>query len=124
QNDNPIDNPLSYTNISNPQTIYVRIENQQGCYVTTQFDLIISQNPDAFTPDDYKVCDDNNDGYAVFDLTTLNDIGTGGAPETYATYHETYEDLVHNANVIQDPAQYYNISPNNQTIYIAVTSEG
>ncbi|MGE4346007.1 MAG: hypothetical protein AB7D46_01195, partial [Flavobacteriaceae bacterium] len=124
QNDNPIDNPFSYTNISNPQTIYVRIENQQGCYVTTQFDLVISQNPDAFTPDDYKVCDDNNDGYAVFNLTTLDDIVTGGITGINVTYHETYDDLVHNANIIQNPEQYFNIAPHNQTIYIAVTSQG
>src|SRR5690606_21167068 len=109
QNNNPINNPFSYTNISNPQTNYVKVENQYNCYVITQFDLIISQNPQAFTPGDYIICDDNNDGFSVFDLTSFDEFVTGGVAGTYVTYHETYEDLVHNANVISNPEQYYNI---------------
>lgn len=37
---NAIDNPENYTSNANPQTIYVRLEDENGCYNTTEFNLI------------------------------------------------------------------------------------
>src|SRR5690606_36723961 len=119
---NEIPNPASYTNISNPQVIYVRAENQQGCFVTTQFDLIVSVYPDAFQPLAYEVCDDNNDGYALFDLTSLIDEITGGVSNVSITFHETQDDALFNANIIPNPEAYFNIAEGSQTMYIAVNS--
>ena len=52
-------NPLDelYENISNPQTIYARVENTDAyeCYGITNFDLVICQIPQGISP--------NNDGY-------------------------------------------------------------
>ena len=52
-------NPLDelYENISNPQTIYARVENTNAyeCYGITNFDLVICQIPQGISP--------NNDGY-------------------------------------------------------------
>ncbi|WP_299884211.1 gliding motility-associated C-terminal domain-containing protein [uncultured Lacinutrix sp.] len=49
-----------YDNISNPQTIYARIENTAAtdCFKTTSFDIIVNDIPvTSFTPDfDYEVC--------------------------------------------------------------------
>ena len=52
---NPIN--LQYENISNPQTIYVRAEdnNAYDCYSITSFDLVVCRIPEGFSP--------NNDGY-------------------------------------------------------------
>ena len=52
---NPIN--LQYENISNPQTIYVRAEdnNSYDCYSITSFDLVVCRIPEGFSP--------NNDGY-------------------------------------------------------------
>ena len=42
--------PLNYTNIANPQVIYVRIENSNGsCFVTTSFSLAVV-NENLITP--------------------------------------------------------------------------
>jgi len=65
---NPITSP--YTNTSNAQTIFVRAENDDtGCYntvtATLRVDPIPSPEPN---PDPIEVCDDDNDGFAVFDL--------------------------------------------------------
>lgn len=71
-------NPLdinAYVNTSNPQTIYVRIENVNStdCAGTTSFDLIINDSPNIVTPPDLVLCDDiSGDGIESFDLT-LND---------------------------------------------------
>ena len=71
---NPLDT-TSYTNTSNPQTIYVRIENvnNMSCSNTTTFDLTINETPGITTAPDLTLCDDpSGDGVESFDLT-LND---------------------------------------------------
>ncbi|WP_339686027.1 T9SS type B sorting domain-containing protein [uncultured Nonlabens sp.] len=62
----------SYTNTSNPQTIYVRIENvnNMSCFNTTTFDLTINETPAITTAPDLTLCDDpSGDGAESFDLT-------------------------------------------------------
>lgn len=41
------ENPVTiiYTNVTNPQTIYARIENENGCYAIAGFDLVVSVVP-------------------------------------------------------------------------------
>src|SRR5690606_28924100 len=47
-----IANPVNYTAVSSPQTIYVRVESLSGCYVVTNFHLITSDNDDiVYIPD-------------------------------------------------------------------------
>ena len=56
---------------STPGTYTVSAEITAGTEVITfTEDIIISQNPTAFPTDDLFVCDDNNDGVAIFDFTT------------------------------------------------------
>jgi gliding motility-associated-like protein len=71
---NPLDT-TSYTNTSNPQTVYVRIENvnNMSCFNTTTFDLTINETPAITTAPDLTLCDGpSGDGIESFDLT-LND---------------------------------------------------
>ncbi|MFT6798042.1 MAG: gliding motility-associated-like protein, partial [Nonlabens sp.] len=68
---NPLDT-TSYTNTSNPQTIYVRIENvnNMSCFNTTTFDLSINEAPAITMAPDLTLCDDpSGDGVESFDLT-------------------------------------------------------
>jgi gliding motility-associated-like protein len=68
-NNNPIVNPTSYQNISNPQTVIVEITSSLGCKSYTSLELIINQFPLINqNPPVYELCDDDNDGRAVFDL--------------------------------------------------------
>lgn len=68
-------NPLSttsYTNISNPQTIYVRVESLENvlCTASTTFNLIINESPTITGAPDLTLCDDpSGDGVESFDLT-------------------------------------------------------
>ena len=62
-------NPLEsqYENISNPQTIYVRVEDTNAfeCYSITSFDLVVCLIPEGISP--------NNDGYNdTFELKGYN----------------------------------------------------
>ena len=116
-------NPLAipYTNISNPQTIYVRVQDiNTGCYATTTLDLVVEQAPIAFTPTPLEYCDPDSDGFGVFTLEDAEIEITGGNPTLNVSYHETMADADNNVNALVSP--YNNIVVNTQTLYVRVES--
>ncbi|MFC0603845.1 choice-of-anchor L domain-containing protein [Winogradskyella pulchriflava] len=119
-------NPLAipYTNISNPQIIFVRVEdNTTGCYDTTTLELGVEQAPVANTPEPLRYCDPDNDGFGMFTLTDAeNDITIGAAGLT-VTYHETMANAENNVDAIDTTVDYNNIVINTQTLYARVESE-
>jgi hypothetical protein len=79
-------------------------------------DLIIINSPG-----DYVACDENNDGFALFDLNSVtNGLFTGiDTPANYTvTYHETYADA--DANVNPVPNAYTNIVIISQALFIRI----
>jgi gliding motility-associated-like protein len=119
---NVIDPDTAYQNISNPQTLFVRVtDGNTGCVDTTvTLTLRVSSNPEPGTPDPLALCDVNDpgDGTEVFDLTQVALQITGGSPWDL-TYHESYQDAFEDINAIVDPTLYSNTS-NPQTIYVRV----
>jgi gliding motility-associated-like protein len=72
--DNPIATPNAYPNISNPETIFVRVQrlNQNDCFSTTSFDLNV-EAPFVITtnlPSQLEVC--ANEDVAALDATPTN----------------------------------------------------
>ncbi|KAB8155342.1 T9SS type B sorting domain-containing protein [Kordia sp. TARA_039_SRF] len=63
-----ITNPTVYPNSSNPQTIFVTVENTLGCIVATNFELIVEDCeiyiPNGFSPND----DGKNDVFNILNL--------------------------------------------------------
>ncbi|MBT8272853.1 MAG: T9SS type B sorting domain-containing protein, partial [Bacteroidia bacterium] len=105
-----------YVNTSNPQTIFIRLENNTtGCYNITTMDLIVNPIPLVNTPTPLEACDDDNDGFTQFDLTSKDLEVTGGAPDILVSWHETLSDAQTNVNALASP--YNNIVPNTQTVY-------
>ncbi|WP_298427960.1 L-type lectin-domain containing protein, partial [uncultured Kordia sp.] len=115
-------NPLiiPYTNISNPQTIFVRVESgNSGCYVTTSLVISVEDAPAVFPATPLEYCDTDNDGFGIFDIRSTESQVTGGiTTNIVVTYHETPEDADNNVNVLDDT--YTNINAYNQTIYVRV----
>ncbi|MGH1438324.1 MAG: T9SS type B sorting domain-containing protein, partial [Lewinella sp.] len=110
-----------YTNISNSQTIFVRVENGvTGCFSITNFDIIVSESPVANLPTDLEYCDTDNDGFGIFDIRSTESQITGGVipGQVTVTYHETPEDADNNVSVLPDT--YTNINAYTQTIYVRV----
>lgn len=118
-NANPIANSTSYTNISNPQTIYVRVENlNTGCSVVTSFEIATDElAPDAdgdgipnededinnngnLNDDDTdgdgipNYLDNDDDGDSVLTLVETNGIGAGVSPSYI--YIDTDGDSIEN----------------------------
>lgn len=117
---NAILNPTAYTNISSPQTIYVRVTNDvTSCFVVVDFDVIVNELPSITTVADYFICEVNADGVAQFDLESkTNEILNGQSQADFAvTYHNSQADANTGANPLASP--YTNIS-NPQIIYVNI----
>ncbi|MFD1163151.1 choice-of-anchor L domain-containing protein [Hwangdonia seohaensis] len=116
-------NPVSgnFSNTVNPQTIYVRIQdNDSGCYGFTTFNLIVNPVPTITDPTDLEVCDSDTqpDGYTVIDLTQKDDEITGGQSNLLVSYHYTSADADSGANPI--PIPYVNTNTPTEVVYIRV----
>ncbi|SHI69386.1 gliding motility-associated C-terminal domain-containing protein, partial [Mesonia phycicola] len=122
---NPIDTSSLYgVNSSGSQIIYVRATNDlTDCYVTGQVELISVPTPEIENLEDLYVCDDNNDGFAVFDLTvnTANIIGSQNPADVMVSYHISQADAEAGTNAIIVPSMYTNTF-NGQVIYVRIES--
>ena len=78
--DNPIVNTTSYQNLSNPQTIYVRLEDlNTSCVSIGEFHLIVTLPPVIVQPTALEECDDEiADETTECDLTIKDDEITAG----------------------------------------------
>ena len=127
----PIINVGTYTNTSNPQTIYVRlVSNTNGCVSTGSFIIRVELPPTAILPDPLEQCDDlgesPGDEFTVFDLTVKDSEITGATPSWSVSYYETALDAQSQTNAIADPTAYTNTSVNGQpanpqTLFVVVT---
>jgi Secretion system C-terminal sorting domain len=119
---NPL--PSAYTNTTPyEQTIYVRVSpiDNPLSFDVAPLVLKVYDMPVA-TPADYYVCDENNDGIAVFDLTSQLEALYGPNAGNYF-YSYYYEEEGANAGgfYIDNPEAYYN-QTNPQTVYIRAES--
>ncbi|MFK7059651.1 choice-of-anchor L domain-containing protein [Flavobacterium oreochromis] len=57
QNINPIHNNYNVPTNMLPKSIWVRIENQNGCYNTKSFDLLLTASPSLIQPADITKCE-------------------------------------------------------------------
>ncbi|WP_179352647.1 T9SS type B sorting domain-containing protein [Winogradskyella vidalii] len=118
---NPIDKTNIYENISNPQQIYVRIDNitDESCYATSSFTIEVGTNPLYNEPTDRFVCDDNvADGSVLHDFSDIIDEVSAGIPDIESVKFFTSEiDARNNTNEI--PVQFAN-TVNPQQIYVQI----
>lgn len=110
--DNAIVTPSAYTNISNPETIFLRIiqDTDDDCFSTASFNIEIFDQPTVPALTDLFICDDaSNDGLSVFDLTSQEGLIFTGQQDFELTYHTSITDAQTNSNAIQDPDTYANL---------------
>ena len=70
-------------------------------------------------------CDDNNDGFGLFDLASrIPSLLNGLNPATtQISFHETEVDSQNNTNPISNLISYVNITPNNQRMYVRIVDD-
>jgi len=101
------------------QTLGIRITNSiTGCYVISTMDIRVVPLPTPIPPTQpYTICDDNQDGFAGFDLNTLTTDILQGAPYII-TYHETFTDAETGSSAIDTTVLYDNLYAFTQTLYV------
>jgi gliding motility-associated-like protein len=120
---NPIVGAANYSNITNPQTIWVRVEGiASECANVGSFELHVNSPLALTTPGQLTICDDGPTSAlptAVFDLTIKDAEILGTASGYTVSYYETQADALADTNVIANPEAYTNIA-NAQTLFVAV----
>lgn len=85
---NEIATPAMYANVSNPQTIYIRVQNSfTGCFAVSSFAIEVSPGITAGEPQPLSMCDNNSNGFQAFDLSqNTTNIQNGNTGTTVAYY--------------------------------------
>jgi gliding motility-associated-like protein len=115
-----IDKTIGFQNTSNPQTIYVRLENeaQNSCYKIEPMQIEVRQAPIYNQPTDVFECDANSTGLATTDLNEkIAEISAGSATNLNISFHLTPLNASVGSNAV--PLNYTATS-NPQLIYARV----
>jgi uncharacterized repeat protein (TIGR01451 family) len=118
---NSIVNTANYTNSSNPQLLWVWLLNiQTNEEAIATFSLIVNPLPILVT-EVATACDENNDGFAIFDLTEVIQLtlaANNATPNTMSvTFYISQSDMQNQVNPISTIFQ--NQNPN-QVIFIRI----
>jgi len=112
--------PDIYTYLSNPETIFIRAENDTtGCYFVDSIDININPNPIANPVSDMEACiSDNANSTQVFNLSqqTATILGTQNPGLFTVSYHVSIEDAQNDVNSL--PTLYSAF--NGQIIHVRV----
>ncbi|MDN3708077.1 choice-of-anchor L domain-containing protein [Myroides ceti] len=118
----PINQVVNYVNITpNAQTIYARVGYiNSSCSSIVPVTLIVNPTPDVIGNLEYSICDDNNDGLAVFDLTSQAGVILNGLnPADYTlSYHTTFDNATFDVFPISNPTAFSNLT--SETVYVRV----
>jgi large repetitive protein len=119
----PINGPESYVLSGDEEVIYARVEDYfTGCDKSTSFIIKASEDPTASTPPTPQVCDVDNDGTEVFNLTDFDgDALAGQDPDQFVvSYHTTLGGATDNTLPVNNPMAFP--ATDGQTVYIRVTN--
>lgn len=110
----------NFTNTTNPQQIFARIENGTYCYAIAEFGLNVIQAPTVNNPSELVLCDSNYDGVAEFNLTVSEfEVLDIRNDNVVISYFENIDSLEANIDEITNPETYSNTA-NPQTVFIKV----
>lgn len=115
QNINPISNPQSFINTVPNQVIFARLENEYGCFAVESLTLRGQYTSSSITS--FEACDDDNDGFATFNLNELRSLIQPEVSLNAAiTFYNTYNDAATHTNQLSD--SYINLNPNSEEIFV------
>ncbi|WP_304986240.1 T9SS type B sorting domain-containing protein [Flavobacterium rivulicola] len=112
--------PNLYTNISNPQEIWINISNNTtGCSSVSSFNLVVNPLPSATTPDPIFQCSNGATTQALFDLTINEGVVTAGNTSLVSvTYYNSLLAAQNESSPIVTPSTY--TGTDNEIVYIRV----
>ncbi|WP_027124550.1 T9SS type B sorting domain-containing protein [Gelidibacter mesophilus] len=101
---NPIMQPESYTNISNPQTVYVRLTNTiSKCYLSIPLDLIVNLPPEFNSIDTVTICDNDS---KIYNLSEVDAILVNDTSNLIISYYKTHKNALNASNALNNMYKY------------------
>lgn len=98
-----ISNPETYKNTSNPQTVYIKINNTvSNCYVNLPINLKVNLPPAINDFKTYNICSNSDNS---FDLNIINDVITP-EPNISVTYYSSQSDATNNVSALNTEYTY------------------
>ncbi|OZV70029.1 T9SS type B sorting domain-containing protein [Winogradskyella aurantia] len=114
-----------YENITNPQTVFVRVDNvdNPNCFDITSFQIEVFDTPNIEQLEPIEFCDntaDITDGIAEIDLGLIIPAIRGSQleSETTVTFHASQDDADNKLSPL--PLIYFNTTPFNETIFVRI----
>ena len=116
--------PNSYANTDPSETIYIKIANKDNvnCFSETSFPIEVLALPVITSVVSLKQCDDNVDGFSVFNLEEAIDKITINAAIETITFFRLPTDAQNNTNSISNATTYTNQTVSNDMVYARVTN--
>jgi gliding motility-associated-like protein len=112
----PILNKENYINVTNPQTIYIKVYNTVAdCFSYVPLELDVSLPPAINEFEVFDICENDTNS---FDLTRINDVITNNAFNVLFSYYKSETDAIANENSIDTN---YTYTSTNDIIYARVT---
>tara|TARA_R110000868_G_scaffold111773_1_gene301517 strand:+ start:18374 stop:22198 length:3825 start_codon:yes stop_codon:yes gene_type:complete len=120
----PIVIPTTYQNTNPLETIYVKMVNKDNasCSATTSFTIQVLALPIITNGVDLKQCDDNSDGFSVFNLEEGISKITNNASSETISFYTTQTDAQNNTNPIANVTSYTNQIVSVDKVYVRVTN--
>ena len=111
--------PTNYTNSTRDiELIYVRVEDpaHPDCYGTTSFNLVVNALPTIVVVTPLLACDDDNDGFTAFNLSTKEDEILNGQTDVEVSFHDTLLGADSDTGELLDG--YINTTMTYQTVFV------
>jgi gliding motility-associated-like protein len=118
-NENAIDNPSAYTNLSTPQTLTVLVETEiANC--ATVMELVIDIIDFEVENYSFSQCDDNQNGIQTFDLNSIEALDD----LTINNFYLTQNDALNEINQINNPQSFQNNNPYLEDVFFTIDTGG
>ncbi len=107
---NQISNPSTYQNTNPTETIYVQVvnNNNSNCVAQTSFSIEVFELPTVTSIVELKQCDDDLDGFSIFNLTEVNAELSSNHLNEIITFYETQTDAESGNSPITNITAYTN----------------
>lgn len=114
---------LPFQNTSNPQEIFVRVDNNgnTNCFDVTSFEIEVFDTPQILNNDPIEFCDDEGDrtdGIATLDLAAIIPNVVGSQQDTKVRFFATQDNADNDVSPL--PLNYTNTNPFNETIFVRI----
>lgn len=114
-----------YTPQNATETLFIRVENvSSGCVAFTTVDLELLESPEVNNQtQQISACEQDDDGFEPFDLTSVLEAIITDTTNTIITYHVTIEDANSGENPIDNPSDFTNTTPDTQTVFVRIQND-